>query len=80
MGISFQIKDDLLGLFGNETVIGKNGDADIAEGKKSLLVSRFDNVATADQKRIFYGIYGIGESWMDGVFCRMWNNLYYPCH
>lgn len=60
MGISFQIKDDLLGLFGNETVIGKNGDADIAEGKKSLLVSRFDNVATAEQKRIFCGIYGKG--------------------
>lgn len=59
-GIAFQIKDDLLGLFGNETVIGKNGDADIAEGKKSLLVSRFDKVATADQKRIFYSIYGKG--------------------
>ena len=60
MGISFQIKDDLLGLFGNETVIGKNGDADIAEGKKSLLVSHFDKVATADQKRQFYDIYGKG--------------------
>ena len=60
MGISFQIKDDLLGLFGNENVIGKNGDSDIAEGKKSLLVSHFDKVATADRKRIFYGIYGKG--------------------
>lgn len=59
-GIAFQIKDDLLGLFGNETVIGKNGDADIAEGKKSLLVSHFDKVADDNQKQLFYSIYGKG--------------------
>lgn len=59
-GIAFQIKDDLLGIFGEQKVIGKNNDSDIAEGKKSLLVSHFDKVADDNQKQLFYSVYGKG--------------------
>lgn len=59
-GIAFQIKDDLLGIFGEQKIIGKNNDSDIAEGKKSLLVSHFDKVADDNQKQLFYSVYGKG--------------------
>lgn len=59
-GLAFQIKDDLLGIFEDQEKIGKTGNSDVAEGKKSLLVSRFDQKATEEEKSIFYSIYGKG--------------------
>jgi geranylgeranyl diphosphate synthase, type I len=37
-GLVFQIKDDLLGLFGLEEEIGKSASSDITEGKKTLIM------------------------------------------
>lgn len=61
-GVAFQIKDDLLGIYGNEKIIGKTVNGDIAEGKKSLLVSHFDRVADDKTKRLFYAHYGKGKT------------------
>lgn len=38
LGIAFQIKDDILGMFGSEEVIGKPADSDLQEGKMTLLL------------------------------------------
>ncbi|HDD69150.1 MAG TPA: polyprenyl synthetase family protein, partial [Candidatus Korarchaeota archaeon] len=38
VGVAFQLQDDILGLYGDETVIGKPADSDIKEGKRTLLV------------------------------------------
>ena len=37
LGRAFQIKDDILGIFGNENKIGKSTLTDLREGKKTLL-------------------------------------------
>lgn len=38
LGKAFQIKDDIVGLFGDETKTGKQNKSDISEGKKTLMV------------------------------------------
>lgn len=39
LGQAFQIRDDILGVFGKEDATGKSADSDITEGKITLLVS-----------------------------------------
>ena len=39
LGIAFQIKDDILGIYGNDTKIGKSTSSDIEEFKQTILYS-----------------------------------------
>lgn len=38
VGIAFQLRDDIIGLFGNEEAIGKPVGSDLREGKKTMLI------------------------------------------
>jgi geranylgeranyl diphosphate synthase type I len=38
LGLAFQVQDDILGIWGDETVTGKSAASDLIEGKKSLPV------------------------------------------
>lgn len=58
-GVAFQIKDDILGIYGNRSALGKK-DSDVDEGKKSLLFSHFVRTAGDEEKREFFSIYGKG--------------------
>jgi geranylgeranyl diphosphate synthase type I len=52
-GIAFQLKDDLLGLFGEQDVTGKPGDADFAEGKRTFpLIAAYLRANDADKSRL----------------------------
>lgn len=58
VGISFQIRDDILGMFGDESKLGKSNLSDMREGKKTVLVSHFDCYADSGMKEKFYSVYG----------------------
>lgn len=58
LGIAFQIKDDILGVFGSEQKIGKSVASDIEEGKQSLLVVKARQLATIAQKKQLNAILG----------------------
>jgi len=38
LGHAFQVRDDILGVFGDRAEMGKSADSDILEGKKTVLV------------------------------------------
>jgi len=57
LGVIFQIKDDELGLFGDEEKIGKPLGSDIAENKKTLFRRYLFDRAEDDER-----------AWLDGVF------------
>jgi len=38
LGYAFQIKDDIMGLFGTENIIGKSVKSDVEEGKRTILM------------------------------------------
>ncbi len=58
IGIAFQIQDDLLGLFGEEKIIGKPVGSDLREGKKTLVLSAALKRCSSEDKKIIYNILG----------------------
>ncbi len=61
LGLIFQIKDDELGLFGDEAVLGKPVGSDIRQGKKTLLYLRLAERADARERRVLAGLFGRPE-------------------
>lgn len=57
-GIAFQLKDDLLGLFGDIENTGKSNDGDVKEGKRTLLVQYAFEAATPEQQNFIKEIVG----------------------
>lgn len=57
LGVGYQLRDDLLGIFGNEQDTGKSNTSDITEGKRTYLVEQFENLASAEQKAEFFAVF-----------------------
>ncbi len=57
LGVAFQLKDDLLGVFGDETVTGKSASTDIREGKHTHLIEQFYQLGNAEQKVAFKAVF-----------------------
>jgi geranylgeranyl diphosphate synthase, type I len=61
LGIAFQIKDDLIGIFSSEAKIGKSVTSDIEEGKKTLLYN-YAMLNASDEDRLYLKqYYGNGK-------------------
>lgn len=58
LGIAYQIKDDMLGIFGDEKIIGKPIMSDVAENKNTLLIVYALKKATKKQKQFLQKYYG----------------------
>lgn len=58
LGYAYQIKDDILGIYGNESNLGKPTSSDIKEGKSTILAYIFTSLAPPELKNKFYEIYG----------------------
>lgn len=57
LGVGYQLRDDYLGVFGDESDTGKSTSTDITEGKRTYIIEQFDKRATAEQRRSFYQLF-----------------------
>ena len=53
LGEAFQLRDDLLGVFGDASTTGKPAGDDLIEGKRTMLVALTLDHAPADDARLF---------------------------
>jgi geranylgeranyl diphosphate synthase type I len=52
LGEAFQLRDDVLGVFGDPEVMGKSADDDLREGKRTLLVALAEEETDDDGRRL----------------------------
>ena len=67
VGIIFQIKDDEIGLFGDEEKIGKPVGSDIKENKKTIFRELLFRHATAEDKESLSKLFGNRELTIDDL-------------
>lgn len=58
LGIAYQLRDDMLGVFGDEAKTGKSTDGDLKEGKRTFLLEEFQKRASSSQKQTFDALFG----------------------
>lgn len=58
LGIAFQLRDDILGVFGDETETGKTTTGDIREGKRTYMIEQFCLLASEQQRVLFDRYFG----------------------
>lgn len=62
LGIAFQLRDDMLGAFGDETVTGKPVGEDLREGKPTVLLARARELADGAQREVLARVgYGLSD-------------------
>lgn len=67
LGLIFQIKDDELGLFGDERVLGKPVGSDIRQGKKTLIHLRLLEKATPVERKTLAAVFGRPDASDDDI-------------
>jgi geranylgeranyl diphosphate synthase, type I len=58
LGEAFQLRDDVLGVFGDPAVTGKSCDDDLREGKQTLLVALAEQRADDEGRRLLHDALG----------------------
>jgi geranylgeranyl diphosphate synthase type II len=58
LGLAYQLVDDLLGVFGEETTTGKSNSSDIMEKKRTVLLQETLNLADLPEEKLL-------EEWME---------------
>lgn len=57
LGVGYQLRDDILGVFGDESKTGKSNSNDIVEGKRTFLIEQFEAIASTQHKKRFFEIF-----------------------
>jgi geranylgeranyl diphosphate synthase, type I len=68
VGLAFQMRDDVLGLFGDPAATGKDPDDDLREGKRTLLVLRALRLTDGRDHRVLRG--ALGDANLDAAGAR----------
>jgi geranylgeranyl diphosphate synthase, type I len=63
LGRAFQVRDDLLGVFGEQEATGKSASSDLAEGKRTLLVAETAARLGPDDRALLEA--GLGDPTLD---------------
>jgi geranylgeranyl diphosphate synthase, type II len=58
IGIAYQLVDDLIGIFGSQSITGKSNVTDITESKHTYLIEQFMACAGSDQLATFHQLFG----------------------
>lgn len=58
VGKGYQLRDDVIGVFGDEAKTGKSRDGDLREGKNTILIDAFTNLANDAQKETLKQAFG----------------------
>lgn len=67
IGLSFQIKDDILGIFSEEKTLGKSNISDIEEFKQTLLYSHIINTPYKEDFMHIYGKKNINDKELERI-------------
>ncbi len=67
LGEAFQLRDDVLGVFGDPTTTGKPAGDDLREGKRTVLMALALDAADADQHAVVGKLFGQPDIDEDGV-------------
>ena len=77
LGFTFQIRDDILGIWGSETITGKTVGADIRRKKNSLPVVHAMSECSGTERKALLEVFSrekLGDSEVDLVLDIMENN------
>lgn len=58
VGTAFQLQDDILGVFGNEGILGKSVLSDMREGKNTILIYKTRELADSKQQVVIGKLWG----------------------
>jgi len=67
LGVAYQLQDDLLGVFGDEEKTGKSTTGDLKEGKRTLLLSEFQKLASETERLEFDSLFGNHKATDDDI-------------
>jgi geranylgeranyl diphosphate synthase type I len=62
LGEAFQLRDDVLGVFGDPAVTGKSADDDLREGKQTLLIALADEQADEAGRKLLGDLLGNADA------------------
>ncbi len=65
LGLAFQLRDDVLGVFGDESVTGKPSGDDLREGKRTVLIALAREAMSVAQRHVLDG--ALGDAGLDAL-------------